>query len=146
MSNITQVELQKSIISLYEQGWSERKIAHNLGVHRATVKRYVSDSKCTNPQPGKQGPVSTCEPHRERIKEWFESGLSMERIHHDLCLMSRSGILLTILTIELFKIVWEIDRLNRLSHWKALTLRNDEVALRGLQGIKTFGVAAADLG
>lgn len=86
MSNITKVELQASIISLHEQGWSERKIARNLGVHRATVKRYVCDSKCTNPQPGKQGPVSTCEPHRERIKEWFESGLSMERIHHDLCL------------------------------------------------------------
>ena len=52
---------------------------------------------------------------------------------------------LTTRFIELFKIVWEIDRLNRFSHWKALTLRNDEVALRGLQGIETFGVAAADL-
>lgn len=86
MSNITKVELQKSITSLGSKGWSERRIARELGVHRATVKRYLCDSKCTNPQTGKQGPVSACEPHRERIKEWFDSGLSMERIHHDLSL------------------------------------------------------------
>jgi len=86
MANITKVELQKSIISLFEQGWSERRIARELGVHRATVKRYVGASKCTNPQTGKQGPVSICEPYRERVLEWFESGLSIERIHHDLTL------------------------------------------------------------
>jgi transposase len=86
MSNITKVELQKSIISLHKQGWPERKIARELGVHRATVKRYVCDSKCTNPQTGKHGPVSSCEPHRVQIEEWFESGLSIERIHHDLSL------------------------------------------------------------
>jgi len=86
MSNITKVELQQSIISLHEKGWAERKIARELGVHRATVKRYVCDSKCTNPQTGKNGPVSSCEPHRLKIKEWFKSGLSIERIHHDLSL------------------------------------------------------------
>jgi transposase len=86
MSNITKVELQQSIITLHEQGWSERRISRELGVHRGTVKRYVSDSKCTNPQTGKQGPVSSCESYRDRIKEWFESGLSIERIHHDLTL------------------------------------------------------------
>lgn len=86
MSHITKMELQESILSLSNQGWSERRIARELGVHRATVKRYVSDSKCTNAQTGKQGPVSSCEPYRDRIKEWFESGLSIERIHHDLTL------------------------------------------------------------
>jgi transposase len=86
MANITKVELQKSIISLFEQGWSERRIARELDVHRATVKRYVGASKCTNAQTGKQGPVSICEPYRERVLEWFESGLSIERIHHDLAL------------------------------------------------------------
>jgi len=84
MSNITKVELQKSIISLREQGWSERRIARELGIHRATVKRYAANSKCTNPQTGKQGRASTCEPYRDQVLEWFESGLSIERIHHDL--------------------------------------------------------------
>lgn len=84
MSNITKVELQTSIITLRNQGWSERRIARELGVHHQIVKHYVSDSKCTNPHTGKQGPVSQCEPHRSRIKEWYESGLSIERIHQDL--------------------------------------------------------------
>ena len=84
MANITKVELQTSILSLYEKGWSERRIARELGVHRSTVKRYCSASKCTNPQTEKQGPVSSCEDHRERIQTAYESGLSIERIHHDL--------------------------------------------------------------
>jgi len=86
MANIIKMELQQSIRTLKSQGWSDHRISRELGVNRRTVKRYCRDSKCTNPQTGKKGPVSTCEPHRERIKEWFDSGLSMERIHHDLCL------------------------------------------------------------
>ena len=84
MANITKVEIQTSIITLREQGWSERRIARELGVHRQTVKRYVSDSKCTNAHTGKKGPLSQCELHRERIKQWDESALSIERIHQDL--------------------------------------------------------------
>lgn len=30
--------------------------------------------------------MSRCEPHRDQIKKWFESGLSIERIRHDLSL------------------------------------------------------------
>ena len=84
MANITKVELQNSILSLFEKGWSERRIARELGVHRSTVKRYCSASKCTNLQTGKQGPVSSCEDHRDRIQTAYESGLSIERIHRDL--------------------------------------------------------------
>lgn len=84
MSNITKVEIQQSILTLNSKGWSDRRIARELGVHRGTVKRYVLASKCTNPQTGKTGPQSSCEGHRERISEWYESGLSIERIHHDL--------------------------------------------------------------
>jgi transposase len=84
MSNITKMEIQQSIIALCNQGWPERRIARELGVHRQTVKRYVSDSKCTNAHTGKKGPTSQCEPHRDRIKQWYESGLSIERIHQDL--------------------------------------------------------------
>ena len=84
MSNITKMEIQTSITALHNQGWSLRRIARELGVHRQTVKRYVWDSKCTNPHTGKKGPVSQCEPYRDRIKEAYESGLSIERIHQDL--------------------------------------------------------------
>ena len=84
MSNITKVDLQKSINSLHNQGWSERKIARELGVHRATVKRYVLDSKCTTPQTGKQGPISACEPYRKQVEQWYEQGLSVELIRQRL--------------------------------------------------------------
>lgn len=84
MANITKVDLQQSIISLYDKSWSERRISRELGVHRATVKRYCAASKCTNPQTGRSGPTSSCEPYRDRIKKWYENGLSLERIHHDL--------------------------------------------------------------
>jgi transposase len=86
MSNIIKMELQQSIRSLKNKGWSDRRISRELGVNRRTVKRYCADSKCTNPQTGKKGPVSSCEPYREQINEWFDSGLSIERIHHDLSL------------------------------------------------------------
>jgi len=64
MANITKVEIQQSIQILKSKGWSERRIAREMGVPRDTVKRYGVDSKCTNPQTGKSGPVSHCEEHR----------------------------------------------------------------------------------
>ena len=84
MSNITKMEVQQSIKTLKRQGWSDHRIARELGVNRRTVKRYSSDSKCTNPQTGKKGPESSCKDHKDRIKQAYESGLSIERIHHDL--------------------------------------------------------------
>ena len=84
MANIVKMEVQESIKALKRKGWSDHRIARELGVNRRTVKRYGADSKCTNPQAGKNGPESACEPHREWIKQRFEDGLSIERIHHDL--------------------------------------------------------------
>jgi len=86
MSNIIIMELQQSIRVLKAKGWSNHRISRELGVNRRTVKRYGSDSKCTNSQTGKKGPGSSCEAYRDAILEWFESGLSIERIHHDLVL------------------------------------------------------------
>jgi transposase len=83
MSNIIKMEQQEAITGLKAQGWSDRKIAKELGLHRATVKRYV-DSKCTIAQTGKVGISSLCLAHESEIKEWYESGLSIERIHTDL--------------------------------------------------------------
>lgn len=84
MSNIVKMEVQEAIKALKRRGLSDRQIARDLGVNRRTVKRYGADSKCTNPQTGKKGPQSSCEPYRERIAGWLEDGLSVERIHHDL--------------------------------------------------------------
>ncbi len=84
MSNIIKMEVQQSIKLLKSKGWSDHRIARELGINRRTVKRYASDSKCINPHTGKKGPVSQCEPYRDRIKEAYQSGLSIERIHQDL--------------------------------------------------------------
>ena len=84
MSNIIKMEVQQSIKVLKSKGWSDHRIARELGINRRTVKRYASDSKCTNSHTGKRGPLSQCEPYRDRIKDWYESGLGIERIHQDL--------------------------------------------------------------
>ena len=84
MANIIKMELQESIRALAAKGWSHRRISRELGVDRRTVRSYAAGSKCTNPQTGKKGPQSSCEPHRDRIKRWYEDGLSIERIYRDL--------------------------------------------------------------
>jgi len=84
MANIIKMELQQSIRTLASKGWSRRRISRELGVDRRTVGSYAEDSKCTNPQTGKKGPASGCEPHRARIEQWYKDGLSIERIHRDL--------------------------------------------------------------
>jgi transposase len=83
MSNIIKMVQKQAIESLKAQGWSDRKIAKELGLHRGTVKRYA-DSKCTLSQTGKVGRTSQCVAYKTEIKEWYESGLSIERIHTDL--------------------------------------------------------------
>ena len=83
MSNIIKMEQQEAISGLKAQGWSDRKIAKELGLHRSTVKRH-STSKCTISQTGKAGRTSQCAAYKTEIKEWYESGLSIERIHTDL--------------------------------------------------------------
>lgn len=48
MSNVLKVSLQETIRSLHEKGWSQRRIARELGIHRQTVGAYVaSPAKCT---------------------------------------------------------------------------------------------------
>jgi len=59
MSNIIKMEQQEAIAGLKAQGWSNRKIAKELGINRRTVKRYV-ESKCPIAQAGKVGIPSLC--------------------------------------------------------------------------------------
>ena len=49
MSNILKVSHQEAIRGLHEKGWSQRRIARELGVHRQTVSRHSEQgSKCTS--------------------------------------------------------------------------------------------------
>lgn len=99
--NQLKVNQQQSIIALFEQGWSKRRIARELGLDRLTVRRYLavaaakspaprtgSDEAAeakspTNPRTG-SGPESLCGPHQNEIKAALEAGLSVQRIYQDL--------------------------------------------------------------
>jgi transposase len=93
------------IEALLDLGWSNRRIAKNLGIHRTTVSRYarLRAAKPTNliagsgdlqnrPNPiaGSEvrrrpaGPASMAEPYRDRITKAVEQGLSAQRIWQDL--------------------------------------------------------------
>jgi transposase len=77
------MEQIQAIGGLRSQGWSDRRIAKELGLNRRTVARHAG-SKCTKVQTGKTDSRSQCAKYRTQIKQWYESGLSIERIHHDL--------------------------------------------------------------
>jgi transposase len=97
------VNQQQSIRTLHEQGWSKRRIARELGLDRATVRKYLAGvSESPTPQPGSAdpcpsksptphtgsgslyGPASLCDPWREQIEQALERGLSIQRIYQDL--------------------------------------------------------------
>ena len=109
MSNRLKMAKINDILGLHQQGWSQRKIANQLGVDRGTVARYLAGaskaakaptgsadsntakappgSEIQNPPqapPGSGGSRSPCEPYRERILELLNQGLSAKRIHQDL--------------------------------------------------------------
>ena len=100
MANQLKMAKIHAILTLHEQGWSNRQIARTLGVHRHTVRRYVllsqaSSKSTTNPPTGSDSPSestgspisglkSNCEPFRQIIKSKLEQGFSAQRIHQDL--------------------------------------------------------------
>ena len=45
MSNVLKVSLQTTIYSLTDRGWSQRRIASELGINRETVGRYLRLAK-----------------------------------------------------------------------------------------------------
>jgi transposase len=79
--NRLDVSLQQSIHTLHARGWSARRIARELGLHRETVGRELRISK---PAKVATGSRSLCEPHRELITAGLVQGLSAIRIHQDL--------------------------------------------------------------
>lgn len=102
--NQLNVSLQHSIATLAAKGWSARKIARELGLHRETVGRHLRladpDSKPAIPPPGsKEGPdsktaivpagskagrTSQCAPLAEVVEAAVLAGLSAQRIYQDL--------------------------------------------------------------
>jgi DNA-binding transcriptional regulator YhcF (GntR family) len=97
MSNTLKVSMIETIKELGERGWSVRRIARELVVHRNTVRKYLSDeSKCTIPTAGDSGGAdskctisttgrqSLCAVHDEYIRELLLCGLSAQRIFQDL--------------------------------------------------------------
>ena len=90
MANQLKVAIVTSILTLHKRGWSQRKIARELGVSRTTVRRHLagngSDPNCTtNPPPGSgAGPASSCEPFGQIIEVKLAGGLSGARIWQDL--------------------------------------------------------------
>ena len=105
MANRIKVAIASSIQVLRQQGWSYRRIAQALGVHRETVARYVhlageGSKPASNLSPGSgspdppkpakpvprhvSGPESLCEPYRQIILEKLDQGLTAKRIWQDL--------------------------------------------------------------
>ena len=85
MSNVLKVSLQTTIYTLVDRGWSQRRIAKELGINRETVGRYLRLAKPANSTAGKNGGCkSQCEPLIATIAAKVEVGLSAQRIYQDL--------------------------------------------------------------
>lgn len=109
MPNLLTVAMVETILSLHQRGWSQRRIAHELGIDRETVARYLkrnaadskpaiaplgsntveADPKPANAPlgsetPGHGGRVSECEPFRNAIRAKLDRDLSAQRIFQDL--------------------------------------------------------------
>ncbi len=48
MANLLKMALIETILSLRQRGWSQGRIAHELGIPRETVARYLSQPKPAN--------------------------------------------------------------------------------------------------
>ena len=89
MANQLEMAKVNAVLKLRERGWSFRRIARELGVHRETVARHVHEhqrdaSKPAKAPPGSGPSQSACQPYRELILAKLDLGLSAKRIHQDL--------------------------------------------------------------
>src|SRR6266705_3434374 len=85
------MDIQQAISTLSRSGWSQRRIARELGIDRETVARYRrAASQGEEPKPAippagsKPGRVSQCEPFKAVIEAGLARGLSAQRIYQDL--------------------------------------------------------------
>jgi transposase len=86
MANVLKMAKINAIWCLLEQGWSRRRIARELGVHRETVSRYAREGPegISKPAISTAGAKSLCEGYRGVIEGKLEAGLSAQRIWQDL--------------------------------------------------------------
>jgi transposase len=103
--NQLKVNQRHSIVSLHEQGWSKRRIARELALDRATVRKYLAEAAAKSPTPhtgsvasveaksptppqtgssASAGPASVCDRWGELIDQAWQAGLSVQRIYQDL--------------------------------------------------------------
>src|SRR5262245_8864397 len=100
--NQLNVSLQHSILTLAANGWSLRRIARELEIHRETVGRYVrrGEAKPAKVPTGSEASPeskpakvptgilpftrSQCEPWRAVIEQGVRAGLTAQRIYQDL--------------------------------------------------------------
>jgi transposase len=90
MANHLKMNEIESIRALYARGWSRRRIARELGLHRETVNQYVASfqgaavSKPAKVTLGKLASQSLCRGHHEFITAEMDKGLTGQRIWQDL--------------------------------------------------------------
>lgn len=107
MANQLKMAKVHSILTLHQNGWSSRRIARELGVHRDTVRRHLrlakEPAKPAKAPPGSDASAaakpakappgsaagaprsrSACEPFRQIIEEKLDQGLTAQRIYQDL--------------------------------------------------------------
>jgi transposase len=90
MANGLKMAVIHAIEELLKHGWSHRRIARELGVHRETVARYARqrDSKPSISTAGSDPPPcgrkSHCDPYLDLIRFKLDQGLSAQRIYQDL--------------------------------------------------------------
>jgi transposase len=89
--NQLKMDIQLAINTLSRNGWSQRRIARELGVDRETVARYRKLARqAQEPKPAivpagsKSGRLSHCQPFKTIIQAGLERGLSAQRIYQDL--------------------------------------------------------------
>jgi transposase len=90
MANGLKMAVIHAIEELLNRGWSHRRIARELGVHRETVARYerLGRSKPAISTPGSGPPPygrkSHCDAYLDLIRAKLDQGLCAQRIYQDL--------------------------------------------------------------
>lgn len=86
MANRLKMATIEAIRGLLEQGWSQRRVARELGIDRETVARYVrpGEPEASKPAISTAGRPSQCSPYRGVVESKLEAGLSAQRIWQDL--------------------------------------------------------------
>ena len=83
MITVVQFKGSSSIFTLAERGFSNRRIARDLGIHRQNVSRYLK-SKPAKVHTGSASIQSSCYVYERIIQDKLLQGLSIIRIFQDL--------------------------------------------------------------